>query len=295
MIHYIGHGAYDERTEDGILILEDPHGGPHEVTGEELSSLLRDERSLRLVAAECVRGRAVITGGSLLGRRLGSRGGRDSGGDRYAVRDHRQRRDHVLRAAVPCSRVRLSGGRRPGPGPQGDLRGGQRHRVRHAGPIPALGRRAALPPGGCPAGRPGAGEEPAPEPEPEEPEAEEDVAEEPEVAEVTAEPARAADPSEDMVSADALMANFRQRLEAGPEDTVDWTGGATFVVCCAARRQRRRRGAQPQQRAACHSRGRQDRATVVRARRGVRGTARPPGPVSPSRSAPSARSSRRPR
>jgi CHAT domain-containing protein len=56
VIHYIGHGAYDERTEDGILILEDAQGRPHEVTGEELSSMLRDERSLRLVVLNACEG-----------------------------------------------------------------------------------------------------------------------------------------------------------------------------------------------------------------------------------------------
>jgi hypothetical protein len=49
VLHYVGHGAYDRRTEGGILVLENAHGDPHEVTGEELGSLLHDERSLRLV------------------------------------------------------------------------------------------------------------------------------------------------------------------------------------------------------------------------------------------------------
>jgi hypothetical protein len=48
VFHYIGHGAYDQRIEGGILVLENRHGQPHEVTGEELGALLQDERSLRL-------------------------------------------------------------------------------------------------------------------------------------------------------------------------------------------------------------------------------------------------------
>jgi hypothetical protein len=40
VLHYIGHGAYDARTESGILVLENSNGHPHEVTGEELGSLL---------------------------------------------------------------------------------------------------------------------------------------------------------------------------------------------------------------------------------------------------------------
>ncbi len=50
IIHYVGHGAYDEKgTKSGILVLEREDGQPHEVTGEELGGLMRDERSLRLV------------------------------------------------------------------------------------------------------------------------------------------------------------------------------------------------------------------------------------------------------
>jgi hypothetical protein len=48
VLHYVGHGAYDERTQGGILLLEGADGETHEVTGEELGSLLHDERSLRL-------------------------------------------------------------------------------------------------------------------------------------------------------------------------------------------------------------------------------------------------------
>jgi len=56
IVHYVGHGAYDARTESGILVLEDEHGGPHEVTGEEIGSLLQDERSLRLVVLNSCEG-----------------------------------------------------------------------------------------------------------------------------------------------------------------------------------------------------------------------------------------------
>jgi CHAT domain-containing protein/Kelch motif protein len=56
VLHYIGHGAYDARTESGILVLENSEGQPHEVTGEELGSLLQDERSLRLVVLNSCEG-----------------------------------------------------------------------------------------------------------------------------------------------------------------------------------------------------------------------------------------------
>jgi hypothetical protein len=56
VLHYVGHGAYDERTEGGILVLENEHGQPHEVTGEEIGSLLQDKRSLQLVVLNSCEG-----------------------------------------------------------------------------------------------------------------------------------------------------------------------------------------------------------------------------------------------
>ena len=57
VIHYIGHGAYDEEgTKNGILMLEDANGMPHKVTGEELGGLMLDERSLRLVVLNSCEG-----------------------------------------------------------------------------------------------------------------------------------------------------------------------------------------------------------------------------------------------
>ncbi len=56
VLHYIGHGRYDESTGDGSLILEDRHRNPHHVTGEELGPLLYDERSLRLVVLNACEG-----------------------------------------------------------------------------------------------------------------------------------------------------------------------------------------------------------------------------------------------
>ena len=59
VIHYIGHGAYDERTQAGILMLEQADGRPHEVSGEELGAIMRDERSLRLVVLNACEGARV--------------------------------------------------------------------------------------------------------------------------------------------------------------------------------------------------------------------------------------------
>jgi CHAT domain len=56
VIHYIGHGAYDKRTQGGLLVMEDAHGNPHEVTGEELASFLYDERSIALAVLNACEG-----------------------------------------------------------------------------------------------------------------------------------------------------------------------------------------------------------------------------------------------
>jgi len=56
VFHYIGHGAYDSGAQGGILVLEDDHERPHEVTGEELGLLLQDERSLRLAVLNSCEG-----------------------------------------------------------------------------------------------------------------------------------------------------------------------------------------------------------------------------------------------
>jgi hypothetical protein len=56
ILHYVGHGAYDERSAAGILVFESERGAAHEVTGEELGSLLQDERSLQLVVLNSCEG-----------------------------------------------------------------------------------------------------------------------------------------------------------------------------------------------------------------------------------------------
>lgn len=56
VIHYIGHGAYSEATEAGILVLETPEGRAHDVSGEQLGAMLQDERTLRLVVLNSCEG-----------------------------------------------------------------------------------------------------------------------------------------------------------------------------------------------------------------------------------------------
>ncbi|MFP4322910.1 MAG: CHAT domain-containing protein [Anaerolineales bacterium] len=60
VFHYIGHGYYDEKTEVGTLILEDPvqHREPYPVRGEELARELHEEQTLRLVVLNTCHGAA---------------------------------------------------------------------------------------------------------------------------------------------------------------------------------------------------------------------------------------------
>lgn len=48
VFHFVGHGGYDERAQDGVLVFADENGASQLVTGQYLGALLHDERSLRL-------------------------------------------------------------------------------------------------------------------------------------------------------------------------------------------------------------------------------------------------------
>jgi hypothetical protein len=56
VLHYIGHGAYNEQTRTGVLLLERQDGTAHQVTGEELGSVLHDKRTLRLAVLNACEG-----------------------------------------------------------------------------------------------------------------------------------------------------------------------------------------------------------------------------------------------
>jgi predicted metalloprotease len=56
VLHYIGHGAYDEATERGILALENSQGRVDDVAGEDLGAMLQDKQSLRLVVLNSCEG-----------------------------------------------------------------------------------------------------------------------------------------------------------------------------------------------------------------------------------------------
>jgi tetratricopeptide (TPR) repeat protein len=60
ILHFVGHGDFDQRIQDGVLMLEDSQGDSYRVSGQELGMLLHDQRSLRLVLLNvCEGGRSA--------------------------------------------------------------------------------------------------------------------------------------------------------------------------------------------------------------------------------------------
>jgi hypothetical protein len=56
ILHFMGHGGFDERTQDGVLILEHADGSGYRISGQDLGMLLHDHRSLRLVLLNACEG-----------------------------------------------------------------------------------------------------------------------------------------------------------------------------------------------------------------------------------------------
>jgi hypothetical protein len=56
VFHFIGHGGFDERTQDGMLLIEDEQGRGRPVSGQYLGMLLHDERTLRLAILNACEG-----------------------------------------------------------------------------------------------------------------------------------------------------------------------------------------------------------------------------------------------
>jgi formylglycine-generating enzyme required for sulfatase activity len=56
VFHFIGHGAFDQQAQDGVLLFEDEKNASHLVGGQDLGTLLHDERTLRLVILNACEG-----------------------------------------------------------------------------------------------------------------------------------------------------------------------------------------------------------------------------------------------
>jgi formylglycine-generating enzyme required for sulfatase activity len=56
ILHFIGHGIFDESKQDGVLIFTDEAGKGRPLSGQDLGTLLRDHNSLRLVVLNACEG-----------------------------------------------------------------------------------------------------------------------------------------------------------------------------------------------------------------------------------------------
>ncbi|MDQ5850570.1 MAG: CHAT domain-containing protein [Chloroflexota bacterium] len=61
IFHYIGHGAFDQQAQNGMLIMEDEAKQSMPVSSRNLATLLRDEPSLRLVVLNACEGAVTST------------------------------------------------------------------------------------------------------------------------------------------------------------------------------------------------------------------------------------------
>jgi hypothetical protein len=56
IFHFIGHGGFDSRTQDGVLVLEDDRGRGQWVSGQDVAMVLHGHRSLRLAVLNACEG-----------------------------------------------------------------------------------------------------------------------------------------------------------------------------------------------------------------------------------------------
>ncbi len=56
IFHYLGHGGFDEKSDDGVLVLEDDNNRSRLVAGRDLGTILQDHRSLRLAVLNACEG-----------------------------------------------------------------------------------------------------------------------------------------------------------------------------------------------------------------------------------------------
>lgn len=56
IFHFIGHGAYDQQVQDGVLFLEDQNGHSRPINGQDLGIILHDRKTFRLALLNCCEG-----------------------------------------------------------------------------------------------------------------------------------------------------------------------------------------------------------------------------------------------
>lgn len=60
ILHFVGHGDLDPQAREGVVLLADADGRPQPISGQYLSTLLRDHRSLRLALLNACRGAIAL-------------------------------------------------------------------------------------------------------------------------------------------------------------------------------------------------------------------------------------------
>lgn len=56
ILHFVGHGGFNEQAQDGMIMMEDERGRGRQVTGNDLGTILHDQRSLRLAVLNACEG-----------------------------------------------------------------------------------------------------------------------------------------------------------------------------------------------------------------------------------------------
>jgi hypothetical protein len=56
ILHFIGHGGFDESTQEGVLVMEDENGNSSLTNGQSLGTMLFDESSMRLAVLNACEG-----------------------------------------------------------------------------------------------------------------------------------------------------------------------------------------------------------------------------------------------
>ena len=56
ILHFVGHGAFDEGSDEGFLLFENEEGQGAPVSGRDLGAVLADHRSLRLAVLNACQG-----------------------------------------------------------------------------------------------------------------------------------------------------------------------------------------------------------------------------------------------
>ena len=144
IFHFIGHGEFDENSQEGVLILEGGQGARPPCQ----QPVARHDAARSRIAArgdpERLRRRAHVAHRSV--RRVGAepRPAGHPGGDRHAVRDRRRRGEPVRARVLRRARGRVSDRRLAHRSPQVDLCRAARSRMGHAGALHARARRPHL-------------------------------------------------------------------------------------------------------------------------------------------------------